>query len=152
MTVPYRYEKEFQTTTCIWYAVYKKVSLPNTCGANSLKKTDNKKPANTPTTGCGTGGSFPEHTQEEHGKYTRANKAGIFLNIGKSTYATDTQQIVPGKHNSQVSWQQKQLFCPVKTRFLSSAFFTEIFFMNIKCINSRNTVYFTSKRSNNGSR
>ncbi|MNR43721.1 hypothetical protein D3C85_1623740 [compost metagenome] len=30
-------------------AVYKKVSFPNIAGANSLNKTDNKKPAITPT-------------------------------------------------------------------------------------------------------
>jgi len=40
--------------------------------------------------GC-PGCSFPEHPQEKHGKYPRADKAGIFLDIGKPARAANSQ-------------------------------------------------------------
>ena len=38
--------------------------------------------------GC-SGCPFPEHAQQEHRKYSGADKAGIFLNIGEPAFAAD---------------------------------------------------------------
>jgi len=86
--------------------------MTNTRTANWPKKMDNRTRSRC-LHGCLTGGSFPEHAQDEGRKYAGADIAGIFLNEGISAIAADPQDILPGEENGRDHRQQdSQASCP----------------------------------------
>ena len=78
-------ERYFVPAFSIWISSVQEVAVTKPCRSKFVKDYREHKACNNTCNSCESGSSLPEHTQEEHGKYTRAYEARVFLNIGKTT-------------------------------------------------------------------
>src|SRR6478609_5980112 len=49
---------------------------------------------------------LPEHSEDKHGKYTRADKSCVFLYEGETSFGSNSQKVFPFKKNSNSNCHQ----------------------------------------------